>query len=84
MGAIPVLVGLLLGSFVALIGRTEATIIPCLSFTWSNLIGVIGALLGMLLWQRLTVNMSDLVACLTGAVIALDLYVIAVKYARRP
>ena len=81
-GTAAVLIGVIVGSFVALLGRVES-MVPRLALVWSIVVGVLGALLGVPLWQLLGFDMPELVAQLSGAIIALDLYMIGAKLAER-
>jgi hypothetical protein len=81
-GTAAVVIGVMVGSFVTLLGRVES-MVPRLALVWSIVAGVLGALLGVPLWQLLGLDMPELVAQLSGAIIAIDLYMIGVKLAER-
>jgi hypothetical protein len=83
VGVFVVVIGMAVGSFVALLGRSESTPVPRLPFTWSIVTGVVGAGLGTPLWQFLRLDMPVLIAQLSGAIVALDLYMAIVVICRR-
>jgi putative effector of murein hydrolase len=83
VGALAVAIGVVAGTFVSFLGRAAAAVIPRLPFTWSIVTGVLGAVLGTYMWQLLGLDAPVAVGQLTGAVVALDIYVAVAKAIKR-
>jgi len=83
VGALAVAIGVVAGTFVAFLGRAAAAVIPRLPFTWSIVTGVLGAVLGTYTWQLLGLDAPVAVGQLTGAVVALDIYIAVAKAIKR-
>jgi hypothetical protein len=75
------------------LGRAAGAVIPRLPFTWSIVTGVLGAVLGTYTvlgavlgtytWQLVGLDAPVAVGQLTGAVVALDIYIAVAKAIRR-
>src|SRR3954470_14108699 len=71
-----VVIGLVVGSFVALLGRAGIPSLPPLPVGGALLVGALGSILGPLVWELVGLAIPDFIAQLGGALIALDLYLL--------
>jgi hypothetical protein len=83
VGALAVAIGVITGTFVALLGRAGGPVIPRLPFTWSIVTGVLGAVLGSYTWHLLDLDAPMALEQLSGAVVALDIYIVVVNVIKR-